>query len=50
MLLQHCKTEVKSKHKKQGYGAIDEFSDKGTEVQEKQNFNILPFECTQVLI
>lgn len=44
----NIRRQAKSKHQKQGYGAISEISDKGTETQENQNINILPSECTEV--
>lgn len=43
----YIRRQAKSKHQKQGYGAISEISDKGTEIQEKQNVNILSSQCTQ---
>lgn len=45
----NIRRQAKSKHQNQGYGAISDVSDKGTEIQEKQNVNILPPECTHVL-
>lgn len=44
----NIRRQAKSKHQKQGYGAISEISDKGTEIQEKQNIDILSSQCTQV--
>lgn len=45
----NIRRQAKSKHEKQGCGAISEISDKGTEIQGKPNVNVLPSECTQVL-